>query len=125
MHKSADMVEADIISARPRTRMENWQLKLLDLSLRNPLLNTSFKGKNQLHLLQPDVAVLEDMLASGLSFRIKAVPQTFWKLTTQVQYGEDSELLRHQLSDCVVSMFGKREDSKILKNHSVDMKKNL
>ena len=109
MHKSADMVEADIISARPRTRMENWQLKLLDLSLRNPLLNTSFKGKNQLHLLQPDVAVLEDMLASGLSFRIKAVPQTFWKLTTQVQYGEDSELLRHQLSDCVVSMFGKRE----------------
>ncbi len=109
MHQTAKVDEADIVSARPRTRMENWQLKLLDLSLRNPLLNTSFKGKNQLQLLQPDVAAMEDMLASGQSFRVKAVPQTFWKLTTQAQYGEDSELLRHQLSDCVVSMFGKRE----------------
>ena len=101
--------EQEIISARPRTRMENWQLKLLDLSLRNPLLNAPLKGKNQLNLLQPDVAALEDILAGGLSFRVKSVPQTFWKLTSQEQHGEDSLLMRSQLAECVNSMFSKRE----------------
>ncbi len=107
--KHVAVEEHEIISARPRTRMENWQLKLLDLSLRNPLLNTPLKGKNQLNLLQPDVSALEDMLAAGLSFRIKAVPQTFWKLTSQTQHGEDSDLMRSQLAECVHSMFSKRE----------------
>lgn len=101
--------EPEIISVRPRTRMENWQLKLLDLSLRNPLLNTPLKGKNQLALLQPDVSALEDMLAAGQSFRVKSVPQTYWNLTSQVQHGADSELMQAQLADCVQSMFSKRE----------------
>ena len=101
--------EQEIVSARPRTRMETWQLKLLDLSLRNPLLNTPVKGKNQLALLQPNVSALEDLLAEGLNFRIKSVPQTFWNLTSQVQHGENSEVMRAQLSDCVCSMFAKRE----------------
>ena len=101
--------EPEIVSARPRTRMQNWQLKLLDLSLRNSLLNTQLKGKNQIQLLQPNVAALEDMLSAGLSFRVKAIPQTYWKLTSRVQYGEDSELLRAQLEDCVASMFARRE----------------
>lgn len=101
--------EPEIISARPRTRMENWQLRLLDLSLRNPLLNTSLKGKNQLAILQPNVSALEDILANGNAFRVKAVPQTFWSLTSQVQYGEDSSEMRAQLADCVRSMFDKRE----------------
>ncbi|MBR5876106.1 MAG: DUF4011 domain-containing protein [Akkermansia sp.] len=107
--KHVNREEQEIVSARPRTRMENWQLKLLDLSLRNPLLNTPLKGKNQLNLLQPDVSALEDMLAGGLSFRVKVVPQTFWNLTSQVQHGEDSDLMRLQLAECVRSMFSKRE----------------
>ena len=101
--------EPEIITARPRTRMQNWQLKLLDLSLRNSLLNTQLKGKNQLQLLQPNVAALEDMLSSGLTFRVKAIPQTYWKLTSRVQYGEESALLKAQLDDCVASMFARRE----------------
>ncbi len=106
-HKSRE--EQELVTARPRTRMENWQLKLLDLSLRNPLLNTPLKGKNQLILLQPNVANLEDILSAGNTFRIKSVPQTFWSRTSQVQHGEDSALVRQQLTECVQSMFAKRE----------------
>ena len=45
-------------------RLERWKRKLLDLSLRNKLLN--FKaGKNALSLLCHDAGALEDKLASG------------------------------------------------------------
>ena len=49
-------------------RIERWQRKLLDLSLRNRLLNYR-DGKQTLPLRCPNVAALEDQLADGKKFR--------------------------------------------------------
>ncbi|WP_339948029.1 DUF3320 domain-containing protein [uncultured Albimonas sp.] len=56
----------------PLGRIERWQRKLLDLSLRNRLLN--FKDtKQSLPFLCPDVAALEDELADGRKFTALAL----------------------------------------------------
>ena len=52
----------------PRDRIERWQRKLLDLSLRNRLLNYR-DSKQTLPLRCPSVAALEDELAAGKIFR--------------------------------------------------------
>jgi very-short-patch-repair endonuclease len=50
-------------------RLERWKRKLLDLTLRNKLLN--FKdGKKSVTLDCPDVVRLEDLLAGGAAFRL-------------------------------------------------------
>ena len=52
----------------PKGRIERWQVKLLDLSLRNRLLN--FKpSKQTVPCLVPDVGALEDALAADKAFR--------------------------------------------------------
>ncbi len=57
----------------PEGRLANWKSKLLDLTLRNKLLN--FKPtKATLQLVAPDLAALEDALADGSEFRIKPMP---------------------------------------------------
>lgn len=57
----------------PEGRLANWKSKLLDLTLRNKLLN--FKPtKATLQLVAPDLAALEDALADGAEFRIKPMP---------------------------------------------------
>ena len=56
-----------------RDRLLRWQRKLLDLSLRNNLLN--FKGgKKALQLEAPDPGALEDLLASGQSLKLRPRP---------------------------------------------------
>ena len=55
-------------SETPRDRIERWQRKLLDLSLRNRLLNYR-DSKQTLPLRCPSVAVLEDELAAGKKIR--------------------------------------------------------
>ncbi|MYF24806.1 MAG: DUF4011 domain-containing protein, partial [Nitrospira sp. SB0678_bin_10] len=52
----------------PRDRIERWQRKLLDLSLRNRLLNYR-DSKQTLPLRCPNLAALEDELAAGKKFR--------------------------------------------------------
>ena len=52
----------------PQGRVERWQRKLLDLSLRNRLLNF-VASKQTVPFRCPDVAVLEDALADGKKFR--------------------------------------------------------
>ena len=52
----------------PRDRIERWQRKLLDLSLRNRLLNYR-DSKQTLPLRCPSVAAFEDELAAGRKFR--------------------------------------------------------
>ncbi|MBT3070308.1 DUF3320 domain-containing protein [Rhodomicrobium sp. Az07] len=55
----------------PLDRVEQWKRKLLDLSLRNRLLN--FKsGKSAVDLFCPDASALEDKLASGDRIKILA-----------------------------------------------------
>lgn len=55
------------------SRLDRWKRKLLDLSMRNPLLNFRITAK-VVPLLVPDVATLEDGLASGKSFHIAPKP---------------------------------------------------
>ena len=54
--------------ATPQDRIDRWQRKLLDLSLRNRLLNYR-DSKQTLPLRCPSVAALEDELADGKKFR--------------------------------------------------------
>lgn len=58
---------------RPAGRLERWKRRLLDLSMRNKLLN--FKvGKGTIELLCPDAGALEDRLAGGASLRLLPDP---------------------------------------------------
>lgn len=67
-----DLLPDDAVEEMPRTpqgRIERWQRKLLDLSLRNRLLNFS-DTKQTVPFLCPDVARLEDRLSAGEKPRI-------------------------------------------------------
>lgn len=55
----------------PATRLDGWKRKLLDLSLRNKLLNFKFTNK-AVQILCPDIASLEDALADGDKFEVLA-----------------------------------------------------
>ena len=58
----------------PETRMERWRRRLLDLTLRNRLLN--FKStKKTIPLLCPNLAVFEDLLAEGSVFNLRPRPK--------------------------------------------------
>lgn len=58
------------------TRQTLWERKLLDLSLRNRLLNFRPNTSN-VQLMSADLARLEDALADGDAFRIMPVPEDF------------------------------------------------
>ncbi len=63
----------DACQLDPKDRLLRWQRKLLDLSLRNNLLN--FKaGKKALKLEAPDPGALEDLLASGQPLKLRPRP---------------------------------------------------
>lgn len=57
----------------PAGRIERWQRKLLDLSLRNRLLNFA-ETKQTVPFLCPDVPYLEDRLTEGARIRIISLP---------------------------------------------------
>lgn len=58
----------------PEGRLAKWKSKLLDLTLRNKLLN--FKPtKSTLRVICPDPGALEDRLAEGNEFRVRAKPK--------------------------------------------------
>jgi hypothetical protein len=63
----------DTRSLDPKDRLARWQRKLLDLSLRNNLLN--FKsGKKSLKFEAPDPGALEDLLSSGQPLKLRSRP---------------------------------------------------
>lgn len=67
------VVDLDLATLDPKDRLGRWQRKLLDLSLRNNLLN--FKpGKKSLKLEAPDPAALEDILAAGQAIKLLTRP---------------------------------------------------
>ena len=91
----------------PKSRLERWQRKLLDLTLRNPLLNHR-ATKGSLQIICPEPNRLEDKLAAGRRIRIAAAPtlssqeqdeeihlQREGELITQ-EYARD-ELERHRV----------------------------
>lgn len=69
-----DAAEAPAAELDPKDRLARWQRKLLDLSLRNALLN--FKaGKKSLQLEAPDPGALEDLIAEGQSLKLLPQPE--------------------------------------------------
>ena len=65
------------VEVKPTTaagRIDRWQKKLLDLTLRNRLLNFP-DSKKTIPFLCTDVAYLEDRLANGAAIRITSLPQ--------------------------------------------------
>jgi very-short-patch-repair endonuclease len=63
---------AEALTSTPDDRLDRWQKKLLDLSLRNRLLNFS-ATRQTLKLICADVAALEDALAAGDKFRVISI----------------------------------------------------
>lgn len=58
----------------PKTKQKIWERKLLDLSLRNNLLNLHMT-RNMLQLVDIDISHLEDTLSEGKSFSILPNPE--------------------------------------------------
>ncbi|MGF1453818.1 MAG: DUF3320 domain-containing protein [Alphaproteobacteria bacterium] len=58
----------------PESRLNLWKRKLLDLTLRNRLLNLR-DSKTAIPLICPDPAKLEDKLANGTKIRVISAPQ--------------------------------------------------
>ncbi|WP_353507257.1 DUF4011 domain-containing protein [Variovorax sp. J22G40] len=57
----------------PEGRLAQWKSRLLDLTLRNKLLNFKLT-KTTLKFVAPELARLEDVLAEGKDFKLRAVP---------------------------------------------------
>jgi very-short-patch-repair endonuclease len=63
----------ELAADTPEGRLAKWKSRLLDLTLRNRLLN--FKpSKTTLRVICPDLAAFEDSLAEGKEFKIRAAP---------------------------------------------------
>ncbi|ARU04589.1 DNA helicase [Comamonas serinivorans] len=65
--------EAPAAALDPRDRLARWQRKLLDLSLRNALLN--FKPGKKALVLEASATALEDALSGGQSIRLLPAPE--------------------------------------------------
>ena len=99
-----DFDDADAGEDRTRTpesRLERWQRKLLDLTLRNPLLNHR-STQTSLKIVCPDPGRLEDKLATGARLRIVSVPQP----TSQAQ---DEEIHRERTGELITDEYARDE----------------
>jgi very-short-patch-repair endonuclease len=68
---------ADLVEVKPTTaagRIDRWQKKLLDLTLRNRLLSF-VDSKKTIPFLCTDIGYLEDRLAKGASIRLTSLPE--------------------------------------------------
>ncbi len=65
-----------LTSSHETTKQAIWERKLLDMSLRNNLLNFRPRSSN-IQLLACDLAELEDEIATGAEFRIISAPSDF------------------------------------------------
>ncbi len=74
--KEPASLEKEAVSEREeikRTKKDHWERRLLDLSLRNSLINTRLTG-NMLPILSPTAADVENALADGDEFVIAPIP---------------------------------------------------
>ena len=74
---SMPAMPGEAVEVKPTTaagRIDRWQKKLLDLTLRNRLLNLP-DSKKSVPFLCTDVAFLEDRLANGGSIRLVSLPE--------------------------------------------------
>jgi very-short-patch-repair endonuclease len=90
--------QTEELPATPQGRIERWQRKLLDLSLRNRLLNFA-DTKQTVPFVCPDVPRLEDLLAAGKKLRIISLPD-------ENPIGQrDAELHREQTGEDITRAF--------------------
>ncbi|MDX3929877.1 MAG: DUF4011 domain-containing protein [Shinella sp.] len=85
---SFEMLPTEIAEEKPTTaagRIDRWQKKLLDLTLRNRLLSFPDSQKT-IPFLCTDISLLEDRLASGVAIRLISLPE-------QNPVGERDEML--------------------------------
>ena len=97
-----DFDTADPEEEKPETpagRLERWQRKLLDLSIRNPLLNHR-ATKASLRIICPDPGRLEDKLAEGARIRILPVPDSFAQ-------GQDEEIHRQRTGKAITEEYAR------------------
>ena len=64
---------SDAVRKEPVTKLTQWERKLLDLSLRNMLINMRMT-KAVVPLLSSDVSILEDALSDGEEFQVMPRP---------------------------------------------------
>lgn len=72
-----DVLPADIAEEKPTSaagRIDRWQKKLLDLTLRNRLLHFP-ESQKTIPFLCTDISYLEDRLASGTAIRVISLPE--------------------------------------------------
>ena len=67
-HSYSEEVVADITLETPEARIENWKRQLLDLTMRNRLLNFTTRTR-AIEINCTDLASLEDMLADNQKFK--------------------------------------------------------
>ena len=103
----------------PRDRIERWQRKLLDLSLRNRLLNYH-DSKQTLPLRCPSVAAFEDELAAGKKFRAFSLSDNdpFGNRTVSPEDGQriEEEVIRNAFEhgQVVVPLTGQDMNNRLL-----------
>ncbi|MEY3172245.1 MAG: hypothetical protein RLZZ436_158 [Planctomycetota bacterium] len=92
---TADQLPVDVVEERPTTpegRIQRWQRKLLDLSLRNRLLNFR-AAKHGVSFLCPSLPELEDHLSSQQTLSIVSLPER------NPEAGRDPSLHRQRTSE--------------------------
>lgn len=106
----------------PDGRVEQWQRKLLDLTKRNRLLNLS-KTAVAIKLFCPDIALLEDELASNQSFNFIAASDT-----PNANESRDKELFKFKVGNDLQTEFAKdqlKSNTLIANDSSKKLEKNL
>ena len=113
-----DLPELDIDALRsldlpgddtPDGRLSKWKSRLLDLTLRNRLLN--FKPtKATLQLVAPDLSLLEDSLLEGRDFKIRPLPNLMEGADPRVAAVHSNRGAgRSPLDDVALEALGKHE----------------
>ena len=93
------VVEEEQQDETPAGRLERWQRKLLDLSTRNSLLSHK-TSKSSLHVICPDVVLLEDKLAGGMKISIRSVPRPSGQ-------GQDEALHRQRTGEVITDEYAR------------------
>jgi len=111
--KPESLTDSDVIDVNSPNKVDKhtiWERKLLDLSLRNNLINLHFK-KGIYELMPPDLAQLCSMLENGDSFRVYGAPDGLYS-TTPANISEpeaDSEIGKKADSQSAASMYAGKE----------------
>jgi len=92
----------------PEGRLAKWKSKLLDLTLRNKLLN--FKPtKATLQFVAPSLAQLEDALSEGKEFRIRPLPNLMDGSDPRMAQVHSNRAGRSPIDDMATDALGNRE----------------